>query len=194
MKMKLAIAFAVLLFASAVHADTDFTITLNFTIPNRIQSSAVTEQFDATFNYDLTTGQFAPGIFIISSSGPLAPFTSAVSLAVSSTGCGEPGASTFSCDPDINWTNSAGDIINFQFNFDHDTPITVGPIAGQMFWECSSVVCQDNFNGNGNALYHGTVSELLVSSPEPTAWSMLLMGVLALALARVALRRASEDL
>ena len=178
MKMKLATAFAFLFFASALHADTDFTITLNFTIPNRIESSTVTEQFDATFNYDLTTGQFAPGIFLISSSGPLEPFTSATSLAA--IGCAQTGSSPFSCDPAINWTNSVGDIINFQYNFDHDTPITIGPIGGQMFWECSSTACQDNFGGNGNTLFSGAVTELLVSSPEPSALMMLACGMLAL--------------
>jgi hypothetical protein len=172
MKVKLAVALAVLFFASVARADSNLDIALSFTIPPALDSSTVTEQFDASFEYDLTSGQIAPGTLVIDAVGPLASF---YPLDVFVNSGFPPGF------PQIDFFDTAGDSIQFDYSFDHGTPI--GPqlgIGGQMFWFCASAACKENFGGGGNSIYFLSVTEYPpTSTPESAEWTLLALGIVA---------------
>lgn len=178
--LALALAALFCLNATPVRADSNLNVALDFTIPPASHGSTVTEQFDAVFNYDLTTGQIIPGTLVIDASGPLAsfyPLKTIVHYDLGSFGY-----------PQINWYDTAGDQIQFDYGFDHNTSINVGVGGGQMFWVCGSPVCIDNFGGSGNSVYSLVVTDPRPpTTPEPSTWVMLLTGMLAV----VALERAS---
>lgn len=180
MKVKLAVALAVLFLASIAHADSGGvdTVTVDLTMTAYLYSNPTTEQFQGSFEYDPTTGQIVGGS--TNSSGPLSSFSffSALSSPVGY--------------PNVDWSNAEGDTINFQYNYDHDTPISLGSGGGQMFWTCESSPCVQNFGAWGQNFGTFTVTDPPMAAPEPSAWIMLAMGTLAvLALARVNARRAN---
>jgi len=166
--------FLFLFCGAIVKADSLINIAIDFTVPPVLQSSSITEQFDASFEYDLSSGQIVPGTLVIDAAGPFGPFSSFFG--------------SFSSDPEypqINWYDSVGDFIQFDYGFDHNTPISVGVGGGQMFWACSSAPCVENFGGDGNADGSFVVTDI----PEPATGVLTLTGVGLLGLLAVRRKR-----
>lgn len=172
MKAKLAVALAVLFFGSVARADGGSVdvVTVNLTIPAFLESDPTTEQFQATFDFDTATNLATP--ISASSTGPFGPFTSFVQISGAQ-------AEKFG-GPDVEWLDAAGDNIQFDYGFDHNVEFSLGPGGSEMFWQCDSSACGDTFAAFGMVVGTYDVTAASVGTPEPSAWMMLAIGILAL--------------
>jgi hypothetical protein len=181
MRLTLAVALAVPFLPSIARADGGVdTVTVDLTMTAYLYSNPTTEQFQGTFEYDPAAGQTVDGR--TNSSGPLGSFSffSALSSPLGYS--------------NVDWSNAEGDTINFQYNYDHDTPISLGSGGGQMFWTCESSPCVENFGSWGQNLGTFAVTDPPMAAPEPSAWLMLATGIqVVLALAGLSPRKASTS-
>jgi hypothetical protein len=170
--VKIAVALAVLFLGPIARADGGSVdvVTVNLTIPAFLESDPTTEQFQATFDFDTATNLATP--ISVSSTGPFGPFTSFFQFSA-----GQPRPAG---GPDVGWFDAAGDNIQFDYSFDHNIEFSLGPGGSEMFWQCASAACDDTFAAFGMVVGNYDVTAASVRTPEPSAWMMLAMGIVAL--------------